>query len=260
MEALAAKDAEMDQLAREVEQERARAARLDDSLGQQQAMREEAEDELTATLEKLATALERVRAAEGADLASRQAVAALESELADARAAVTVVESPSPEPQEHLEQARAELSQAQAELEARDAREAAQREALMTLEQELKEAREELNDAREERDAARANLESAMGEREPASGDEGALHERIHQLEGELRVTAGRAATMEAELASMSDGIQVERTTPIVGVEGDADPGAASRRAAETAERLSPEDFAERLDRANRAAERVADR
>ncbi|MEA2373820.1 MAG: hypothetical protein QOD53_283 [Thermoleophilaceae bacterium] len=187
----------------------------------------------------------------------REAVAALESELDAARAATAATANDS-----HLVEAQGSL-----ELEA---------ERRTILEAEVTELRAAVERLEGERDAARASggdadAEAALvNERQRANGlerllaerDRGErdLHQRIMELEGDLRVTTARATSMEAELANLSDGISVERSTPIVAMGGAADPAGTTRRPAVRAGSGNPEDFATRLERANEAIQRVQDR
>lgn len=382
---------------------RARMAELEGALADQHDLRQAAENELGETLEKLATALERVRAAEGAIVASREEMARVGQELQAARVAA---------PAEHEVRERdARVAELERELASRDAREAAELDALASMEDELNAARAEAEAARAEVETARAEAEAAraeagdardaapadderveaelaaraeaersqaevvalraeleavrgagdervaelqaalaeheataaglresiasldadleaaratgteddeliqaqgslklaeerravleeevselraaverlegerdaarasggdsdaeaalVNERERANGlerlladrDRGErhLHERIMELEGELRAVTARATSMEAELAGMSD-IRAERTTPIVAVEGEDELGPA-RPLRPTGS--SPEDFGERLARANKAIQGIHDR
>lgn len=265
-DALESTRAELD--AARAELDRAPAEPQDDD-----AARLEAEVAARAEAETARAELDAVRSERDAIRAARDALSdelegelrARETEAADLRAAVAALESKlesTPATDEDSELARAHGSLA-VEVERRE-----------VLEAEVTDLRTAVERLEAERDAARASggdsdAEAALvNERERANGlerlladrDRGErdLHQRIMELEGDLRVTSSRAQSMEAELANGSDGIRVERSTPIVTVHA-ADDG-APRRPAVRAGEGNPEDFAARLERANKAIEGLQDR
>ncbi|HEX8073733.1 MAG TPA: hypothetical protein VF545_02020 [Thermoleophilaceae bacterium] len=203
--------------------------RLRDVLSESEARAEELESELRSTLDGLAAALETAREAEGVAAASHAAMAR-EQERDDTATAA------------RIEELEGLLTAAQGETEA---------------------ARSERDAATAELDAVRSELERERAAHEPARADreDGDLHRRVAELEAELRVSKARATSLESELATLDDDIRVERSS-IVGVEDAAGPVAPRRKQAPRP-MTSPGDreaFAERLQAANRAVERVQDR
>ena len=128
-----------------------------------------------------------------------------------------------------------------------------------------------------ERDAARAAVGESdadaalVNERERANGlerlladrdrGERELHQRMAELERQVRVAGARATSLESELANLDDDIRIKRSASIVAVDGAGDPtGSRGRPPARSS--ASPGDrdqFAARLERANKAIQQVED-
>ncbi|MEA2396527.1 MAG: hypothetical protein QOK25_83 [Thermoleophilaceae bacterium] len=265
-------------------------ATLQAELAAERQGHEGAQQALAAQVERTEELQRDLRSRDGREAAQRAAIATLEDELFAARAEVdeqrargaatatevdAVARAEADAAHAQLDAARSELEQMLAahealaaqleeEARAREAHDAELHQTIAALESELESA----GAAPEDGDSATADA-ALVNERERANGlerlladrDRGErdLHQRVAELEAELRAASARATGMESELANLDDGIRATRSATIVSVDGANDPVGPRRTPPARLNGGDRDEFAARLERANQAIQQVED-